>query len=47
MHFLNPILLAGLGAVTIPIHEKNFTPEEVSAEVLKKLKAEATLNTKC
>jgi molecular chaperone DnaK len=29
------------GAVTIPIHGKNFTPEEISAEVLKKLKRDA------
>src|SRR5882757_6999751 len=26
------------GAVTIPIHGRNFTPEEISAEILKKLK---------
>src|ERR1700678_2073579 len=26
------------GAVTVPIHKKNFSPEEISAEVLKKLK---------
>jgi molecular chaperone DnaK len=35
---LNP---AGAGVVTIPIHGKNLTPEEVSAEVLKKLKRDA------
>jgi len=29
------------GAVAIPIHGKNFSPEEVSAEVLKKLKKDA------
>src|SRR5882724_2714920 len=29
------------GAVTIPIHGKNFSPEEISAEVLKKLKRDA------
>ena len=29
------------GAVAIPIHGKNFSPEEVSAEVLKKLKRDA------
>jgi molecular chaperone DnaK len=29
------------GAVTIPIHGRNFTPEEISAEVLKKLKHDA------
>ncbi|HXE42451.1 MAG TPA: Hsp70 family protein, partial [Candidatus Baltobacteraceae bacterium] len=28
-------------AVTIPIHGKNFSPEEISAEVLKKLKRDA------
>ena len=29
------------GAVTIPIHGRNFTPEEISAEILKKLKRDA------
>jgi molecular chaperone DnaK len=29
------------GAVTIPIHGRDFTPEEISAEVLKKLKRDA------
>ena len=29
------------GAVTIPVHGKNYLPEEVSAEVLKKLKRDA------
>ena len=29
------------GAVTIPIHGKNFSPEEISAEILKKLKRDA------
>ena len=29
------------GAVSIPIHGKNFSPEEISAEVLKKLKRDA------
>jgi molecular chaperone DnaK len=29
------------GAVTIPIHGKNFSPEEISAAVLKKLKRDA------
>lgn len=40
-----PLNADGSGAVTIPIYGKNFTPEEVSAEVLKKLKrdVEATL----
>jgi molecular chaperone DnaK len=31
----------GSGAVNIPIHGKNFSPEEISAEVLKKLKRDA------
>lgn len=31
----------GAGAVTIPIHGRNFLPEEVSAEVLRKLKCDA------
>jgi molecular chaperone DnaK len=34
-------LNSGGGPVTIPIHGKNFSPEEVSAEVLKKLKRDA------
>ncbi len=29
------------GPVTVPIHGKNFSPEEISAEVLKKLKRDA------
>ena len=29
------------GAVTIPIHGKNYSPEEISAKVLKKLKCDA------
>ena len=29
------------GAVTIPIHGKNVSPEEISAEILKKLKRDA------
>jgi molecular chaperone DnaK len=32
---------AGPGAVTIPVHGRNFSPEEISAEVLKKLKHDA------
>jgi molecular chaperone DnaK len=36
-----PLNCGGGGAVTIPIHGKNFTPEQVSAEVLKKLKRDA------
>src|SRR5258706_2062465 len=36
-----PLNCAGGGAVTIPIHGRNFTPEEISAEVLKKLKRDA------
>lgn len=35
---LNP---TGGGSVTIPLHDRNLTPEEVSAEVLKKLKRDA------
>jgi len=33
-----PVKADNTGAVTIPIHGRNFSPEEVSAEVLKKLK---------
>jgi len=36
-----PLDSTGGGAVTIPIHGKNFLPEEISAEVLKKLKRDA------
>jgi molecular chaperone DnaK len=33
-----PLNASGSGPVSIPIHGKNFLPEEISAEVLKKLK---------
>ncbi|HEY3931259.1 MAG TPA: molecular chaperone DnaK [Verrucomicrobiae bacterium] len=33
-----PVNTENSGAVTIPIHDRNFSPEEISAEVLKKLK---------
>jgi molecular chaperone DnaK len=36
-----PINSENSGAVTIPIHGKNYSPEEISAEVLKKLKRDA------
>jgi molecular chaperone DnaK len=36
-----PVQGEGAGPVTIPIHGKNFSPEEISAEVLKKLKRDA------
>jgi molecular chaperone DnaK len=36
-----PVEGAGAGPVTIPINGRNFTPEEISAEVLKKLKRDA------
>ena len=36
-----PLNCAGSGTVTIPIHGRNFSPEEISAEVLKKLKLAA------
>jgi molecular chaperone DnaK len=36
-----PLNSDGAGTVTIPIHGRNFTPEEVSAEILKKLKRDA------
>jgi molecular chaperone DnaK len=36
-----PLNCAGGGAVTIPIRGKNFTPGEISAEILKKLKRDA------
>ncbi len=36
-----PINSENSGAVTIPIHGRNYSPEEISAEVLKKLKRDA------
>ena len=36
-----PLNCAGGGAATIPIHGQNYSPEEISAEVLKKLKGDA------
>src|SRR5271169_3314434 len=36
-----PINSENSGAVTIPIQGRNFTPEEISAEILKKLKRDA------
>ena len=36
-----PVKADNSGAVTIPIHGKNYSPEEMSAEVLKKLKRDA------
>jgi molecular chaperone DnaK len=36
-----PVNAENSGAVTIPIHGRNFSPEEISAEVLKKLKRDA------
>ena len=36
-----PVKADNAGAVTIPIHDRNVSPEEVSAEVLKKLKVAA------
>jgi molecular chaperone DnaK len=36
-----PVAGEGAGAVTIPIHGKNISPEEISAEVLKKLRQAA------
>ena len=38
-----PLDGAGAGAVTIPLPGRNWTPEEISAEVLRKLKADAEL----
>jgi len=36
-----PVKAGAAGAVVIPMHGKNFSPEEISAEVLKKLKRDA------
>ncbi|HLP78607.1 MAG TPA: Hsp70 family protein, partial [Candidatus Paceibacterota bacterium] len=38
-----PVEGSGAGPVTIPIHGRNYTPEEISAEVLKKLKRDAEI----
>jgi len=36
-----PVKADSAGAVTIPIHGRNYSPEEISAEVMKKLKRDA------
>ena len=36
-----PLACAGAGPVTIPLHGKPFSPEEISAAILKKLKGDA------
>jgi molecular chaperone DnaK len=36
-----PVKASGAGAVVIPIHGKNFSPEEISAAVLNKLRRDA------
>src|SRR5665213_587833 len=36
-----PLKADNSGAVTIPIHGRNYSPEEISAEILKKLKRDA------
>jgi molecular chaperone DnaK len=36
-----PVAGEGSGAVTIPLHGRSWTPEEISAEILKKLKHDA------
>src|SRR5262245_24418362 len=36
-----PVLAAGAGPVRIPIHDQSYTPQEISAEVLRKLKRDA------
>ena len=41
MLVMYPVKGDGAGAVTIPVHGRNFSPEEISAEVLKKLKRDA------
>ncbi len=38
-----PVTADNAGAVTIPIHGRNYSPEEISAEVLKKLKRDAEI----
>ncbi len=39
-----PVLGAGAGPATIEMHGRSFTPEEISAEVLKKLKADVEVS---
>ncbi len=39
-----PVRGAGAGPATIEMHGRSFTPEEISAEVLKKLKADAEVS---
>ena len=36
-----PVKADNTSAITIPIHGKNYSPEEISAEILKKLKLDA------
>jgi molecular chaperone DnaK len=36
-----PVFGEGTGPVQIPLHDRNYSPEEISAEVLKKLKQDA------
>jgi molecular chaperone DnaK len=36
-----PVRGEGAGPVTVPLHGRSYTPEEISAEILKKLKADA------
>jgi len=39
-----PVRGAGAGPATVEMHGRSFTPEEISAEVLKKLKADAEVS---
>ena len=41
MEVTYPVAATGAGPATIRIHGRDYTPEEISAEVLKKLKADA------
>src|SRR5438132_6937338 len=38
-----PVKGAGAGPVAVEIHGRSYTPEEISAEILKKLKADAEI----
>jgi molecular chaperone DnaK len=39
-----PVISNGNGPVTVDLHGRHWTPEEISAEILKKLKADAELS---
>jgi molecular chaperone DnaK len=44
MRVAYPVRGEGAGPVTVPLHGRDWTPEEISAEILKKLKSDAELS---